>query len=368
MTLMAAEMADQPEVLARLAARAPADAAAVRAVVPRPLAGIVFLARGSSDNAAVFGRYLAELSAGRPAGLAAPSIYTRYHARVDWHGYLMVALSQSGATPEIISTCQAVREAGATVIGITNEPGSPLAGAVDLLLATDAGPERAVPATKTVTAQFAVLMTVAAALGSGPAAGDALAALPGMVAATLADPGPASELAGRWSAIDRLVVAGRGLGYAAALETALKVAETTGILADGISAADLYHGPIAAVYAGAPVLMLPAGGPGDADLAALRGLLDSRRAETAVLPVPAMAAGTAGQPATAAETVAEPATAAETVAEPAEPAAAVTVAAAEPAQVITAVVRGQQLAYALALARGADPDAPAHLTKVTETT
>jgi glutamine---fructose-6-phosphate transaminase (isomerizing) len=328
--LMAAEMADQPEVLARLAARAPADAAAVRAAVPRPLAGTVFLARGSSDNAAVFGRYMAELCAGRPAGLAAPSLYTRYHADVDWHGYLMVALSQSGATPEVISACQAVRGAGATVIGITNEPRSPLADAVDLLLATDAGPERAVPATKTVTAQFAVLVTVAAALGAGPATGDALAGLPGAVAATLDDPGPARELAGRWCAIDRLVVAGRGLGYAAALETALKVAETTGILAEGMSAADLYHGPIAAVYAGAPVLLVRGGGPGDADLADLRLLLDGRHAETASLPVPA--------------------------------------AVAEPAQVITAVVRGQQLAYALALARDANPDAPAHLTKVTETT
>jgi len=327
---MAAEMAEQPEVLAALAARAAADTAAVRAVVPRPLAGIVFLARGSSDNAAVFGRYLAELCAGRPAGLAAPSLYTRYHADVDWRGYLMVALSQSGATPEIVSTCQAVRGAGATVIGITNEPGSPLAGAVDLLLPTDAGPERAVPATKTVTAQLAVLVTVTAALGAGPAAPDTLAGLPGAVAATLADPGPAGELAGRWHAIDRLVVAGRGLGYAAALETALKVAETTGVLAEGMSAADLYHGPIAAVYAGAPVLLVSVGGPADPDLAGLRHLLDSRRAETAALPA---LAGLA-----------------------------------EPAQVITAVVRGQQLASAMALARGSDPDAPAHLTKVTETT
>src|SRR5207253_9690729 len=116
--LMAAEMAEQPEVLARVTARAAAEAGAVRAVLPSPLAGVVFLARGSSDNAAVFGRYLAELRAGRPAGLAAPSLYTRYHADVDWHGYLMIALSQSGATPEIISTCQAVRSAGATVIGI----------------------------------------------------------------------------------------------------------------------------------------------------------------------------------------------------------------------------------------------------------
>jgi glucosamine--fructose-6-phosphate aminotransferase (isomerizing) len=328
--LMAAEMADQPEVLARLVDRAPADADAVRAVVPRPLAGIVFLARGSSDNAAVFGRYLAELCAARPAGLAAPSLYTRYHAEVDWRGYLMVALSQSGATPEIISTCQAVRAAGATVIGITNEPRSALAGAVDLLLATDAGVERAVPATKTVTAQFAVLVTVATALGTGPAIADVLAGLPGAVAATLGDPQPARDLAERWHAIDRLVVAGRGLGYAAALETALKVAETTGILAEGMSAADLYHGPIAAVYAGAPVLLVSGGGPGDADLAGLRQLLDGRHAETASLP--------------------------------ALPAAA------EPVQVITAVVRGQQLAHALALARDSDPDAPAHLTKVTETT
>jgi glutamine---fructose-6-phosphate transaminase (isomerizing) len=328
--LMAAEMAAQPEVLARLAARAPADAAAVRAVVPRPLAGVVFVARGSSDNAAMFGRYLAELRAGRPAGLAAPSLYTRYHADVDWGGYLVIALSQSGATPEVVSTCQAVRRAGATVIGISNESRSPFAGAVDLLLTTDAGAELAVPATKTVTAQFALLVTVAAALGTGPPAGDTLAGLPGAVAAALGDPGPARELAQRWCAIDRLVVAGRGLGYAAALETALKVAETTGILAEGMSTADLYHGPIAAVYAGAPVLLVDGSGPADADLAGLRLLLDRRHAETAGLPVPAGLA--------------------------------------EEAQVITAVVRGQQLAHALALARGADPDAPAHLTKVTETT
>lgn len=343
--LMAAEMAEQPGVLARLLARAPADAELVRAVLPRPLAGTVFLARGSSDNAAVFGRYLAELCAGRPAGLAAPSLYTRYRADVDWHGYLLIALSQSGATPEVVATCAAVRAAGATVIGITNEPGSPLAGVVDLLLATGAGAERAVPATKTVTAQFALLATVAGALGSVPgpagtgagapggnalAAREALAGLPGAVAAALADPGPARELAWRWLGIDRLVVAGRGLGYAAALETALKVAETTGVLATGMSTADLYHGPIAAVYGGARVLLVDGTGPADADLAGLRQLLSSRHAETASLPV------CPGLP--------------------------------EVAQVITAIVRGQQLAFELAQARGADPDAPAHLTKVTATT
>jgi glucosamine--fructose-6-phosphate aminotransferase (isomerizing) len=215
--------------------------------------------------------------AGRPGR---PSLYTRYHAEVDWHGYLMIALSQSGATPEIISTCRAVRDAGATVIGITNEPGSPLAAAVDLVLATEAGPELAVPATKTVTAQLAALVTVAAALGPGPAMADTLAGLPGRGRRHPRDPGPPGSWPGA-GAIDRLVVAGRGLGYAAALETALKVAETTGILAEGMSAADLYHGPIAAVYAGAPVLLVNAGGPADADVAGLRLLLDGRQAETA---------------------------------------------------------------------------------------
>ena len=327
---MAAEMAAQPTVLARVAARAAADTGAVRAVLPRPLAGIVFLARGSSDNAAVFGRYLAELRAGRPAGLAAPSLYTRNHATVDWHGYLVVALSQSGATPEIISTCQAVRAGGAVVLGITNEPRSPLADAVDLVLSTDAGPERAVPATKTVTAQLAVLATVTSALRAGPVPDGTLDGLPGAVAAVLDDPGPVRQLAGRWQDLDRLVVAGRGLAYGAALETALKVKETTGILAEGISTADLLHGPIAAVYAGAPVLLVDGSGPADTDLAELRALLDERQAQSASLPVPP------GLP--------------------------------EAVHVIAAITRGQQLAYELARARGVNPDAPAHLSKVTATT
>ena len=126
------------------------------------------------------------------------------------------------------------------------------------------------------------------------------------------------------------MVAGRGLGYAAALETALKVTETTGILAEGISAADLYHGPIAAVYAGAPVLLVKAAGPPTPTSPPCGDLLDGRRPKRQACRSPP------GLP--------------------------------EPAQVITAVVRGQQLAPALALARGTDPDAPAHLSKVTATT
>jgi glucosamine--fructose-6-phosphate aminotransferase (isomerizing) len=327
--VMAAEMAEQPAVLARLVARAPQDAEAVGMIVPRPLAGIVLLARGSSDNAAVLGRYLTELAAGRPAGLAAPSLYTRYRAQVDWRGYLVVALSQSGATPEIVTTCRAVRTAGAAVVGITNVADSELASASDVVLAADAGLEHAIPATKTVTAQMLLLITVAQALGPVDATAEQLLELPAAVKGILDDSRPIDLLADRWAQVDRLVVAGRGLGYAAALECALKVKETTGILAEGISTADLRHGPIAAVNAGAPVLLVDAGGPVLRDLADLRRLLTDRHAEMSTLPL--------GSPLP------------------------------ELLQVLMAVVRGQQLARALALVRRVDPDTPATLTKITLT-
>jgi glucosamine--fructose-6-phosphate aminotransferase (isomerizing) len=324
---MAAEMAEQPVVLDRLAERATADIAAIGSILPDPLAGVVFVARGSSDNAAVFGRYLAELAARRPAGLAAPSLYTRYDAEVDWRGYLVIALSQSGATPEILTTCAAMRSAGAVTIGITNEPASPMATEADLLLSTDAGAERAVPATKTMTAQMLLVATVAAALGGQDSGVSGLAAA---VTGVLADPDPIEELAGRWRDTDRLIVSGRGLAYSAALEIALKVKETTGILAEGMSAADLRHGPIATAFAGAPVLLVDAGGPAAADTAELAGLLAARGAESVTLPLPSGLS--------------------------------------EPAAVITAVVRGQQLARTLAIAKGFDPDSPIGLTKVTPTT
>lgn len=328
-TLMSCEMAEQPAVLARLAVRAAKDMAAVRELAPDPLAGVVFVARGSSDNAAVFGRYLAELQAGRPAGLASPSLYTRYRAQVNWGGYLVVALSQSGATPEIVTTCAQVRAAGATVLGITNEPGSPLEEVTSLLLSTDAGPERAIPATKTMTAQMLLVATVVAAI-AGRESGPDAAGLPAAVQSILQDQSPVDELAKRWRGIDRLLVTGRGLAYSAALEIALKVKETTGILAEGISVADLRHGPIAAAFAGSPVLLIDAGGPAAADITELGALLDTRGGQAALLPPPA------GLP--------------------------------EPAQVIASVVRGQQLARALALANGINPDSPQGLTKVTPTT
>jgi glucosamine--fructose-6-phosphate aminotransferase (isomerizing) len=341
-SLMTAEIGEQPEVLGRLVARHAADRDRVRAVLPGllppgRLAGTVLVARGSSDNVAVYGRYLLEMATRRPAGLAAPSVHTRYRADVDFTGYLTVALSQSGATPEIVETAAHMRRAGAIVVGITNEPGSALTEACDLTLLTDAGTERAVPATKTVTAQLLAITAIAAAFDSGLVAADDLRALPEAAAAVVADSAPAQAVAQRWADASRLVVTGRGLAYAAALETALKIKESARVHAEGLSSADLLHGPIAAVDSGLPVLLVAGGERFADDDHALAQRLSSAGVPHAVcgtepgadLPLPAGAS--------------------------------------EVTAPILATIKGQQLALAASLLRGLDPDAPAGLSKVTAT-
>src|SRR4051794_27442081 len=334
---MQAEMAEQPEALSRLAGRFDEDAATVREVLPDPFAGVVFLARGSSDNAAVYGRYLAELASGRPAGLAAPSLHTLYDARARYDGFLVVAISQSGETPEIVTVCRRLGDAGARTVAVVNQADSPLGGAADAVLELGVGPEHAVPATKTVTGEMLAMAAVAAATGPVPFDGEELAAMPGAVREVLDDPEPPSALADRWAHSERLFIAARGLLYAAALEAALKIKETTGVLAEGISAADLRHGPIGVAGGDVAVLALDGGGAGRADVRAVAELARRRGAPVAIcgdadgaeLPLPR------GVP--------------------------------EALAVFPAAVRAQQLAAAMAAARGIDPDAPAGLTKVTPT-
>lgn len=341
-SLMAAELAEQPEVLGRLVARHTTDRDHVRHVLPgllRPgrLAGTVLLARGSSDNVAVYGRYLLEMATRRPAGLAAPSVHTRYHADVDFTGYLAVALSQSGATPEIVETAGHMSRAGAVVVGITNEPDSALTEVCDLALLTDAGTERAVPATKTVTAQLLAIAAVAAAFDPDLVAIEELRSLPEAATAVVADSAPADAVARRWADASRLVVTGRGLAYAAALETALKIKESARVHAEGLSSADLLHGPIAAVDSRLPVLLVAGGERFANDDNALAERLSAAGVPHAVcgavpdadLPLPA------GSP--------------------------------EVTAPILATIKGQQLALAASLLRGLDPDAPAGLSKVTAT-
>jgi glucosamine--fructose-6-phosphate aminotransferase (isomerizing) len=333
---MIAEMGEQPDVLRRMIGRADALADSVRAIAPRPLAGTAIVARGSSDHASVYGRYLLELATGRPVSLAAPSLHLLYEAQVDYRGQLAIAVSQSGRTPEIVTVLTRLRDAGARALAVTNDARSDLASAGDALVALDAGSELAIPATKTVTAELLAFALIARALGPVPFTDEDLQALPDAVAAVLDDPEPARRAAAQLVDDQRLVVTARGLLLGAAFEAALKLQETTGIAADGFSAADLRHGPIAIVDAGFAVLALSAPGPAHRDVADLVATLRERGARVltlgvdadADLPLPTVVEGLAP---------------------------------------IVAVVRAQQLARELALLRGRDPDAPEGLNKVTRT-
>jgi glucosamine--fructose-6-phosphate aminotransferase (isomerizing) len=336
-TMMAAEMAEQPARLRQLLGRHGVIAERVRAAAPEPLTGITLVARGSSDNAAVYGRYLLEAATGKPISLAAPSLHTLYDVDVDYRGQLVIAVSQSGATPEIVRTLQALQDAGGRGLAITNDPASPLAYAADQTIDLDVGVERAVPATKTVTGQLTAFAIIAAALGRAPFSSEQLAAVPESVQAVLDDSGPATAAARGLVAASQLIVVARGYMFAAALETALKIKETCSRLADGYSAADLRHGPIAAVTRDLPVVALCASGPARADVASLVEEMRARQANVLVV----------GD-----ETGAD-------VSLPGD--------VPEPLVPIVAVVRGQQLAHELAKALGHDPDRPPGLTKVTAT-
>jgi glutamine---fructose-6-phosphate transaminase (isomerizing) len=336
-TLMAAEMAEQPARLRQLLGRHGPIAERVRAAAPATLNGITLIARGSSDNAAIYGRYLLEAATGRPISLAAPSLHTLYDVEVDYTGQLVIAVSQSGATPEIVRTLQALQDAGGSGLAITNDPDSPLALAADQTIELEMGEERAVPATKTVTGQLTAFAIIAAALGRAPFTREQLTAVPDALQATLDDPSPAAAAADALAGASQLIVVARGYLFAAALETALKIKETCSLLADGYSAADLRHGPIAAVTRGFPVIALCADGPAHADVASLVGEMRARRAN--VLVVGDDAGADVSLPGD--------------IPEPLAP--------------IVAVVRGQQLAHELATALGHDPDRPPGLTKVTAT-
>ena len=333
---MAAEMAEQPEVLAGLAARRSDVREAIRTVVPESLAGIVLIARGSSDHAAVYGRYVLEAASGRPVALAAPSLHTLYGATVDYDGYLAVAVSQSGRTPEIVTVLERASAGGARTIAITNDLGSPLAQGADAVLDLRAGEERAVPATKTFTAQVAAFAVLAEALGRVPWTDEDWRTLPDAVGWALGDEEPPAAVARGIGEAAGLITVGRGYVFAIALEVALKLKEATGLPAQGYSAADLRHGAIAGVERGFPVLALSPSGPAERDVAELVGELEGRGARVFLA-----AEGRGDLP--------------------------VRPGLAEPLQAIPMAVRGQQVAHQLALLRGLDPDSPAGLSKVTMT-
>jgi glucosamine--fructose-6-phosphate aminotransferase (isomerizing) len=257
-TRMAAEIAEQPEAARRTLEHLLPERDRLRELAASRR--VLLVARGSSDNAATYGRYLLEVAAGRPASLAAPSVATHYRARLDLSDCLVVSVSQSGATDEIVETQEWARACGAATVAVTNVAGSPLADEADLALVTQAGPEVAVPATKTYLTQLLALAVLADALGEPGALAVDLARVPDAVAGLVDVEVDAAAAA--LAEASRVVVSGRGLLLGTALETALKMEETCLRPVRGYSYADLRHGPISVVGEGLlAVLVAPADGP-----------------------------------------------------------------------------------------------------------
>lgn len=243
---------------------------------------IVLAARGTSDNAAQFGRYLLEITTGIPVSLAAPSVYTLYQSKVDLTGALMVAISQSGESTDINMVLERAKEAGASTIGITNEPDSTLAKLAQHTLLVRAGKEKSVAATKTYTGQLFAMYLLAHALGAAIQLDD-LKKLPDYAAAALELEPEILARAERYRFMQHAVVVGRGLNYANSFEFALKLMETCYVVAERFSSADLLHGPIAMLEASFPAFVLA---PGGVTWTAIRELLEklvSMKAETLIV-------------------------------------------------------------------------------------
>jgi glucosamine--fructose-6-phosphate aminotransferase (isomerizing) len=338
---MAREIAEQPAAL-----RATIDALLPRRAEAARLASetreVLFIARGTSDNAAVYGSYLIQAYAGRLATLASPSIATTYRSRIDLSGVLAVALSQSGQTEEIVETLAWARDCGAHTLAITNGGGSPLVAEAEVAFVTEAGREQAVPATKTFTTQLAALAVLALGLGADLDAAELLA-VPDAVEAMVSLPPELDEIVTELATVPGVVVSGRGLAYSAALELALKLKEACYLHAMGLSYADLLHGPIAVVDADTPAIVLAAeSGP---------TLAGSVELASRVTGAGARAYGIGGGSALAAAC-------SRSVPGPRLP---------EWLAPMGLIVPGQQLTEALSRRLGLDPDSPRGLSKVTQT-
>ncbi len=335
MTLMARETAEAAAAVERMLARnRRAFAALGERLRAAPPPVVVTCARGSSDHAASYAKYLIETAVGVPTASAAPSIATLYDAPVAPGYRLCLAISQSGRSPDLVAAVKAQKKAGAYVVVIVNAEDSLLALLADLVISLDAGPERSVAATKSYICSIAAIATLVAEWANDEPLRTAVADLPaGLEQAHNLDWSPAVQLL---RGATNLFILGRGYGFGIAQEAALKLKETCGLHAEPFSAAEVRHGPMAIV---GPAFHVLAFGGSDRAGATVREAADEFRARGARLLL-ADPGGGRDLPALAAHHAIEP---------------------------ILMIQSFYRMANALSLARGYHPDTPPHLKKVTET-
>ncbi|HKQ04484.1 MAG TPA: SIS domain-containing protein [Blastocatellia bacterium] len=343
MSLMLDEIAEQPAALRRTIEQERDKVARLGAHLRgRDIDLIVLVARGSSDNAALFGRYLLELTTGIPVSLAAPSVYTLYGAKLRLSRALVIGVSQSGEGEDINLVLEAARAGGACTVGITNEAGSAMVNLVDETLLMHGGRERSVAATKTFTGQMMLFYMLAAALAD--AQGELrYEAVPDYVAGALDHREAIRQLVERYVFMENCVVVGRGLLYANAYELALKLMETCYVVAERFSSADFFHGPLAVVERHFPTILFSQPGATRRGVKELIERLSDLRADTLVISDDEELAGMGTR------SIRMPAEIEELLAP------------------IPYMVPAQLFAALLADAKGLNPDMPRSLSKVTRT-
>ena len=283
MSVMLTEIQEQPAALERtIKQEARRIARFADSLKQRRIRLIVLAARGSSDNAALFGRYLLEISTGIPVSLAAPSVHTIYHTRMDLRDALVIGISQSGEGADINLVLENSKRAGAITLAITNQADSAMARIADETFLIHARRERSVPATKTYTGQLMIFHLLAAAL-KGNKQFAQVARLPELAAASLGLQPRIEEIVERYALMDNCVVVGRGLNYANAYEFAIKLMETCYVVAERFSSADFLHGPIAIVERRFPVFMFAPPGRTLQGMRDLLSKLTKLSAETIVI-------------------------------------------------------------------------------------
>ena len=242
---------------------------------------IILVARGTSDNAALFGRYLFEISTGIPVTLAAPSVHTLYHRRLDLRNVLVVGISQSGEGTDINIVLETCKKSGAHILAITNSADSTMAGVAHETFVTRAGAEKSVAATKTYTGQLMILHMLSEALSRGHF--ESLRRIPEYAEKSLGLESTVEALAERYRFMDHCVVVGRGLNYASTYELSLKLMETCYVMSERFSSADFLHGPIAVVQRDFPVFLFAAPGKPFADMKGLAERLRGLQADSLII-------------------------------------------------------------------------------------
>ena len=337
------EIAEQPEVASRLLWQSrdavAAIGARIRAIRPR---GYVIAARGSSDHAALYAKYLFGVRNRALVALAAPSLFTHYARPPHLEGQCVIGISQSGASPDVVSVLEEARRQGALTVAISNDSESPLGKAAEYVLTLGAGPERSVPASKTYTASLLALALISQAVDADVAFESGLSMVPEAMAKALEMDSDLEKLVAPLNGT-RAIVLGRGFNFSTAEELALKLMETSYVMARAWSVADFEHGPIAVVDAGIPIVVVDGGGAVATSMGSIRERVGAKGC-----PVVQLVDGKMSD---------------------VDPSTTVQVASGLPEELtpISLAVLAQLLAYRVAVARGFDPDSPREIRKVTRT-